>query len=313
VTASLELAHRLPRPTAFVLGGGGSWGALQLGMLQALARTDLTPDLVVGTSVGSLNGALLAADPAQAVARLEALWPNVTRMEVFPGGILRAVRTLTTAKAWIFDNEPLTDYLTNALPARTFEELPVPFVAVATDFATGALAELDSGDLRSALLASSAIPGIYPWVERGGHRLVDGGLVANVPITVAVRRGARSVVVLDCGLQGVRTGQATTLAEVLAQSSAIFARRQIADDLALCGHLPMVWLSRGQLNSTNQLDFSMTATLIEEGFAEGMRTLQGLNRVSVLPPGLYGGPSEFQEHPLIRPFVAEPDGPLTPR
>jgi NTE family protein len=314
MVAYLELAHRLPRPVAFVLGGGGSWGALQLGMLQALARTDIRPDLVVGTSVGSLNGAILAADPDGALERLEGLWPTVTRTEVFPGGVLRGLRTLTTSKAWIFDNEPLTDYLTRSLPATTFAELELPFVAVATDFGTGTIAELDSGDLRSALLASSAIPGIYPWVERDGRRLVDGALVANIPIVVAAQRGARSLVVLDCGLQGVDAGAATSLVEVLAQSAAIYARRQIAADLERCTQLPMVWLSRGRLNTTTQLDFSMTTTLIEEGFAQAMQTLRSLGRVSELPPGLYGAPSEFEAHPLIRPLVrvAEPSADAAP-
>jgi NTE family protein len=305
MTAYLELAHRLPRPVAFVLGGGGSWGALQLGMLQALARTDLTPDLVVGTSVGSLNGAILAADPARAVERLETIWPNVTRHDIFPGGVLRGLRTLSVTRSWIFDNAPLTDQLTATLPVSTFEELVVPFVAVATDFGTGATAELDSGDLRSALLASSAIPGIYPSVERDGRRLVDGALVANVPITVALERGAQSLVVLDCGLQGVGSpGAATSLVEVLAQSSAILARGQIAHDLQRCAHLPMVWLSRGRANTTTLLDFSQTTALIEEGFVRSMETLHGLDRVSALPPGLYGAPAEFEQHPLIRPHVA---------
>ena len=303
VTAYLELAHRLPRPVAFVLGGGGSWGALQLGMLQALARTDITPDLIVGTSVGSLNGAILAADPARGVERLEALWPTVTRAEVFPGGILRGLRTLSATRAWIFDNAPLTDYLTASVPVATFEELAVPFVAVATDFATGAVAELDSGDLRSALLASSAIPGIYPWVERDGRRLVDGALVANVPITVALERGAQSLVVLDCGLQGVTAGEASTLVEVLAQSSAIFARRQMAADLQRCAHLPIVWLARGRSNTTSVLDFTQTTTLIEEGFARSLETLRRLGRVSALPPGVYGAPEEFEGNPLIRPLL----------
>jgi len=299
----LALADRLPRPVAYVLGGGGSWGALQLGMLQALAQTDLRPDLVVGTSVGSLNGAVLAADPDAAVERLTELWPSVTRAEIFPGGVLKGLRTLTTSKAWVFDNEPLTDYLTTSLPVSTFEELAVPFVAVATDFRNGGIATLDSGDLRSALLASSAIPGIYPWTEREGKRLVDGALVANVPIAVAAERGARSLVVLDCGLHGVEAGDATSLIEVLAQTAAIMARRQIAADLEQCGHLPMVWLSRGKLNTTTMLDFSMTDTLIEEGYVQSMRTLRSLGLVTGLPPGLYGAPTEMNAHPLIRPLV----------
>jgi NTE family protein len=294
MTDLLSLGARLPRPTAFVLGGGGSWGALQLGMLQALAGTDLTPDLVVGTSVGSLNGAVLAADPQLAVERLEELWPRVTRAQVFPGGWVRSLRTLTESRTWLYDNQPLTDLLTSRLPAKSFEDMAVPFVAVATDFTNGAMAELDSGELRSALLASSAIPGIFPWVERDGRRLVDGMLVANVPITVAMKRGARSIVVLDCGLSGVRPRAAGTLVEVLTQSTAIYARRQMGNDLLACAQVPVVWLTPSALHETTQLDFSATARLIEAGRRDASATLVALNAVTALPAGVYGAPSELR-------------------
>ncbi len=289
----LALAARLPRPTAFVLGGGGSWGALQLGMLRALAQTDVTPDLVVGTSVGSLNGVIIAADPAKAVDRLDSVWPTVTKSEVFPGGWLRGVRTLTESRAWIYDNQPLAELLTGELPATTFEQLEVPFVAVATDFWTGAVAELDSGDLRSALLASSAIPGVFPWVERGGRRLVDGMLVANVPVTVALGRGAKSLVVLDCGLGGVAEQRPANLADVLTQSAAIYARRQLASDLLACADVPVVWLSRGRTNATTQLDFTATDVLIDEGRDQAWETLLAVDAVRSLPVGVYGAPAEL--------------------
>jgi NTE family protein len=289
----LAPSRRLPRPTAFVLGGGGSWGALQLGMLQALAETDLTPDLVVGTSVGSLNGAVLAHDPALAVERLEELWPSVSKGDVFPGGWVRGLRTLTVSKAWLYDNQPLTDLLTSRLPATSFEDMAVPFVAVATDFTSGALAELDSGDLRSALLASSAIPGIFPPVERDGRRLVDGMLVANVPITVARKCGARSIVVLDCGLSGVKPRAVGTLVEVLTQSTAIYARRQMAGDLLACAGVPVVWLAPTEPHETTQLDFSATTSLIDAGRRDATATLAALNAVTALPVGVYGAPAEL--------------------
>jgi NTE family protein len=294
MTDLVSLAARLPRPTAFVLGGGGSWGALQLGMLQALAETDLTPDLVVGTSVGSLNGAVLADDPALAVERLEELWPSVSKADVFPGGWVRGVRTLTESRAWLYDNQPLTELLTSRLPAKSFEDMAVPFVAVATDFTNGAMAELDSGDLRSALLASSAIPGIFPWVERDGRRLVDGMLVANVPITVALKHGARSMVVLDCGLSGVKPRAAGTLVEVLTQSAAIYARRQMTSDLLACARVPVVWLTPSALHETTQLDFSATASLIEAGRRDASATLSALHAVIALPAGVYGAPAELR-------------------
>ncbi len=203
------------------------------------------------------------------------------------------MRTLTETRAWIYDNQPLTDLLTSRLPANSFEDMAVPFVAVATDFTNGSLAELDSGELRSALLASSAIPGIFPWVERDGRRLVDGMLVANVPITVALRRGARSLVVLDCGLSGVKPRAAGTLVEVMIQSAAIYARRQMAADLVACAGVPVVWLTPSSLHETTQLDFSATASLIEAGRRDASATLAALNAVTALPPGVYGAPAEL--------------------
>ena len=84
----LGLAHRLPGPVAFVLGGGGAYGAVQMGMLRALALTDVRPDLVIGTSVGSINGAIVAADPERASASLVELWPQIDRKQVFPGRVI---------------------------------------------------------------------------------------------------------------------------------------------------------------------------------------------------------------------------------
>jgi NTE family protein len=293
----LSLADQLPRPTAFVLGGGGSWGALQLGMLEALARTDLTPDLIVGTSVGSLNGAILAHDPARAVERLDRIWSTMTRADVFPGGWLRSLRTLTSTRTWIYDSAPLADLMTAQLPVTTFAELRVPFVAIATDFTTGAIAELESGELRSALLASTAIPGIYPAVQRDGHVLVDGGVVANVPIATAVRRGARSLVVLDCGLPAVDSKRAGTMLDVLVQALSIGARHNMASDLAMAADLPVVWLSRGAPNHTTVLDFSATGQMRGEAGMHSLEVLRQLVRTGIPGPGLYGADPELL-HPL---------------
>ena len=188
-TGLLELARLLPKPTAFVFGGGGSWGALHWGILRALAETDIRPDLVVGTSVGSLNGAIAAADPEHSAEILGQLWPSVTREQIFPGNVLTGLNRLRRTHGWLYDNANLAEYLTSRLPVTRIEDLHVPFVAVATDFATGSRVELDHGDLATALLASSAIPGIFPWVDREGLRLVDGGVVSNVSTDVARARG----------------------------------------------------------------------------------------------------------------------------
>ena len=299
ITGLLALAHLLPRPTAFVFGGGGSWGALHWGILRALAETDIRPDLIVGTSVGALNGAIEAADPERSAAILGQLWPFVTRDQIFPGGILSALNTLRTSRGWLYDSASLADYLATRLPVSTIEELRVPFVAIATDFESGSRVEIDGGDLKSALLASSAIPGIFPWIERDGRRLVDGGLVSNVSTDVARRRGAQSIVVLDCGLFGVSAHLSDSIIDILAQTVAIQSRQQVIHDLSTALDVPVLWLSGPELTSTSQLDFSHTVSLADSAYAASRELLNSLASSGPLGAGLYGGPTLVREDPRI--------------
>src|SRR5664279_980294 len=128
---------QLPRPVGFVLGGGGSLGAIQVGMLQALAERDIYPDVVAGTSVGSLNGAVVALDPRAAANRLSHVWPRMTRQVVFPGGLIAQARMLQRTKTHLFPNTGLAAVITDFLgEASTFADLRLPFAAVAMDIAT---------------------------------------------------------------------------------------------------------------------------------------------------------------------------------
>ena len=300
----LALSHLLPRPLAYVLGGGGSRGAVQLGMLRALARTDLRPDLVVGTSVGSLNGAILASAPDRAEARLEEIWPRIDRDQVFPGGLVRQTLAATrTRRPFVFDPTPLSDLLGEYLPYSTIEDLELPFVAMATDLDTGARVELDSGDLRSALLASSAIPIAFPWVERDGRRLVDGGLVCNVPVRQAVERGAKSVVVLDCGIFGAQGRWAEGLMGVAVQAFTIAGRQQVSADLVVAAHVPVLYLPVPETIPTTIFDFDSTAGLADHAAELTRRGLEHLAqwgpRDSTVAPGLYGHPPLAVMNPAL--------------
>jgi len=296
VTAErLALQHMIPRPLAYVLGGGGSRGAVQLGMLQALAETDLRPDLVVGTSVGALNGAILASDPDHAAATLSDIWPRLDRQQVFPGGFLRRTLAATTSgRPYVFDPAPLSDLLAEYLPVTRVEDLEVPFTAVASDLDTGVRVELDSGDLRTALMASTAVPVAFPWVELDGRRLVDGGLVANIPIRVAVARGARSVLVLDCGIFGAEGRWSQGMVGVVVQSLAIAGRQQVSVDLAVASEIPVLYFPVPASIPTTIFDFESTAALSAESYEQSVRALAHLAehgpRDSVLEPGLYGQP-----------------------
>ncbi|MFI6274519.1 patatin-like phospholipase family protein [Streptomyces sp. NPDC050988] len=182
----------LPHPVAVVVGAGGVLGAAHVGLGYALEQRGFVPDMIIGTSVGALNGAIAAAHPDSAAPWLDHVWTRLRRREVYPLGYL-------SSRASVFTDRGLRRLIARAgLPSR-IEQLAVPFTAVAMDLDTGAPALLDRGDLESALLASAAIPGMLPPVDRDGRTLVDGGVVAYVPVLAALQAGAASVVVMAAG------------------------------------------------------------------------------------------------------------------
>ena len=184
---------------AFVLGGGGILGATQVGMLRALADAGVRPDLVIGTSVGALNGALLAADPSPgSLDRLTELWSSLSDSEVFSGGLLRRARTLAQNGTHLHSSAPLRRLLTATLPA-TFADLQVPFQCVAAGIENASAHWFDSGPLVDAVLASCAVPGLLPPVRIGDTHYLDGGLVHSIPVGRAIALGASTVYVLHVG------------------------------------------------------------------------------------------------------------------
>ncbi|SNS25729.1 NTE family protein [Geodermatophilus saharensis] len=186
--------------TAFVLGGGGVLGAAEVGMLQALLERGVRPDLVVGTSVGAINGAVVAADPTPgAVDRLRGVWEELASRRVLTGSVLARVGTLVRTRTHLHPREPLRELLEEHLPVRTFAGLRVPFQCVAASIERAAEHWFTDGDLVDAVLASCAVPGLLPAVEVGGEHYVDGGLVHSIPVGRAVALGADTVYVLHVG------------------------------------------------------------------------------------------------------------------
>jgi NTE family protein len=279
----------LPRPVGYVLGGGGSLGAVQVGMLQALAERDIPPDLVAGTSVGSLNGAVLALDPKSAANRLSYLWARVTHDRVFPGGLLGQARTLQHTRTHLFASTGLAGVISDFIgPDLKFADLALPFAAVTTDIATARPHVLRDGLLLPALLASSAIPGIFPPVEVGSLRLYDGGLVANVPMRQAVDMGARSLVVLDCNFPGMVPEPSGSIAEVLFYTVMVTIRSQAVLEAPLvAADVPVVYLHGPEPRCISPLDFRQTGMLMESAY-EAARSF--LDELHVTGPGLYGSP-----------------------
>ena len=184
--------------TAFVLGGAGNMGAVQLGMLRALLERGVVPDLVVGCSVGALNGAAVASQPDLAtLARLEALWLDVSRHDVWPAGAATSLVHLLRRRPAINGNEGLRQVIERFLPGATFADLRLPFACVATSLESGSERWFAEGPLAEAILASAALPALLPPVQIGGELFIDGATVNVVPLAKALEMGATRVFVLQ--------------------------------------------------------------------------------------------------------------------
>jgi NTE family protein len=186
--------------TAFVLSGGASLGAVQVGMLQALGEQGIRPDLLVGTSVGAINAAWVAGRPDPGhLDELAELWGSMRSRQVFPVSPAGAVTGLLARRNHLVSGSGLEELLTRHLPYDRLEEAEVPVHVVATELLTGRERLLSDGPAVPALLASCAIPAIYPPVEIRGRLYIDGGVSANSPVSHAVDLGADTVYVLPTG------------------------------------------------------------------------------------------------------------------
>jgi NTE family protein len=184
--------------TAFVLSGGGNYGVSQVGMLRALLERGITPDVVIGTSAGALNGAAVATNPTlDAIDELEAHWVSLDGDKVFPAGALRRAWNVLRRDDHLIPNTGLEAVIENANTAATFAELQIPLRVVTTDLFTGDEIVIVSGPMAPALLASAALPGIFPPVHLNGHTLVDGAVVNLVPISHAIAGPCERIFVLD--------------------------------------------------------------------------------------------------------------------
>ncbi len=185
--------------TAFVLGGGGVLGAHEVGMLRALEQAGIRPDVVVGTSVGAINGAFVAADPAGAAARLDQIWQGAALQEAFSETLWGRAARLARSGTHLHSIEPLRRMLGDMLPARDFGDLELPFQCVAASIEHASARWFSSGPIVPAVLASCAVPGLLPPVEIDGEHYFDGGLVDSIPVGRAVALGASVVYVLQVG------------------------------------------------------------------------------------------------------------------
>jgi NTE family protein len=280
-----ELAGPLPEPVGFVFGGGGSLGAAQVGMLQAVTEREIHAGLVTGTSIGSINGALVAADPIGAASRLSHIWTELDSKTLLPGGVFARLWTLWRRKIYLFETIAIDELLARELGDIDIEDLALPFGAVALDVESGRSTLLTAGSLHNAVRASSAIPGIFPPVEHQGRDYYDGGIVENVPVLEAVEMGAKSLVVFDCAFADQPIARPKNATEALVYSMTLQMRAQAQRDMPLAAReVPVLYLPGPPPIRVSPLDFSRSPELIRGAYAA---TRSFLDTIAIDGPGLY--------------------------
>ena len=255
--------------TAFVLAGGGSLGAVQVGMLAAFARRGIVPDFVVGASVGAINAAYYAAEPDdRGVDRLKRIWLQLRRADVFPLSPIASVLGFFGRTNHLVAPAPLRALIENELPYQRLEDARLPCHVVATDALEGTDVVLSSGPAGAALLASSAIPAVFPPVKIDGRFLLDGGVANHTPISTAVERGATRVVVLptgtSCRLQAPPRG---VIALALHALNLLTMRQLVKDIERFTGLVDVAVVPPLCPLTTSIYDFSQSADLIRRAEA----------------------------------------------
>jgi NTE family protein len=188
-------------PVAFVLSGGASLGAIQVGMLRALYERNIQPDLIVATSVGAINGAFIAARPqsVETADELATIWRDVRRGQVFPLNPLSGLLGFLGTRAHMVPDSGLRRLVAGHAERERLEQLPIPLHVVAVDVLTGEELLLSTGPLVDGVMASAAIPAVLPPVPWRDRELMDGGVANNTPISHAIELGARKIYVLPTG------------------------------------------------------------------------------------------------------------------
>jgi NTE family protein len=264
-----------PQRTAFVLAGGGSRGAVQIGMLEELTRRGIRPDRVFGASVGAINGAAYAGNPTlDGVAHMANVWLGVRGTDIFPRGTFDGPWAFLQKRAAVHANTGVRRIIEEGLDYERLEDAIIPVEVVTTSLTDGRERWIGHGPATEAILASSAIPSIFPPVTIDGDVLVDGGVVNNVPISRALAAGCDRIYVLLCGPLHYHPRPPRRPAEAALTAFFVAIHARFVRELtALPAGVEVIVFSGGGDPSGQYRDFSGTAALIEEGRAEVRDTL----------------------------------------
>jgi len=276
--------------TALVLAGGSTRGAIQIGMLQVLAEHGFVPDRVYGSSVGAINGAGFAADPTrEGVERMAQTWLKLKRDDIYRTGRLHGPWLYLQQRDAVYANSGLRAIVEKGFPFERLEEAVLPIEVVATSLTDGGERWFTHGPAIEAILASAAMPAIFPPVEIDGEKYIDGGIVDNVPFQRAIDAGASRIVILLCSPPVVTPPPSRRPVEGMVNALLIAIHARFVRDMA---HLPdgvEVILCAGPEGATRDFDdFSTTEHLIALGRAEASEIVRryGLGTIPYPAPPL---------------------------
>jgi NTE family protein len=273
--------------TAFVLSGGASLGAIQAGMLSALYERGIAPDLIVGTSVGAVNGAFIASRPpsVETAEALAGVWKGVSRSEVFPLHPLTGFIGFIGQRPFLIPDRGLRRLLERHVEISSLEAARIPLHVIATDVFSGEERRLSRGPAVEAILASAAIPAVFPPVDWNGTQLVDGGVSNNTPITHALELGADRVYVLptghSCALEEAPRGALAMLVHAL---NLLVTRRLIIEIELLRDSANLIVLPPPCPLRVQPVDFDRANELIERGYEDSgayLDSVAGRERAAV--------------------------------
>jgi NTE family protein len=262
---------------AFVLAGGASLGAIEAGMLRALYERSIAPELIVGTSAGAVNGAYIAgrAPTVETAEGLARVWRRTSTFEVFPPNPLTAVAGLLGARDYLVSNRGVRALLRANANFRRMEDAEISFHVIATDVLNGREVRIDRGDAESAVLASSAIPGIFPSIERDGLELVDGGVADNTPISHAVELGADIVYVLPTGAPCALPKPPRGAIQMLLHAVTLLINERLLRDIERYRErVELIVLPPPCPQTVLPSDFSHARQLIDEGYELASQALE---------------------------------------
>jgi NTE family protein len=272
IAGSVGLPSRGPHPveTAFVFSGGGNRGACQVGMLRALCERGIVPDLVVGSSIGAVNAAFFAGQPTLEGTYLAAeMWRAVATNDVFPKGRLHGSWRFVERREAVYPIEGLRRLVRSFLRFDRLEDSLVPLTVVVTRLDDGVEEWLTEGPALEAVVASAALPAIFPSVEREGNRYIDGGVVDNTPLSVALAAGAHQIYVLLCGGVNSRLIDYERPYEAMLVAFGLSIRTRLRRDLAAVpDDVDVIVLEQSGVEEILWQDFSHTEELLERGYLD---------------------------------------------